>query len=118
MSRAGLSRSDGEAGLIERTSMEVKKIANHLADAVGSLKGPSSRVNGEEKTATGKETGIPSDRVELSKDYKGIAQVKKVVMSRDDMRTERVDHIRNLINSGAYVADADKTARKMLDEIL
>ena len=98
--------------------MEVKNIANYLANAVEGAKAPAPRPNGEEKTGSGKETGGLSDRVVLSRDYQELAQAQKVEMARDDIRTEKVDQIRGLIAKGAYVADPEKIAGRMLDEII
>jgi flagellar biosynthesis anti-sigma factor FlgM len=98
--------------------MEIKNIANYLANAVEGAKAPTPRPNGEQKTGAGKETGVPSDRVVLSRDYQDLAQAQKVDMARDDIRTERVDQIRSMIAQGAYVTDPEKTAGRMLDEII
>ena len=98
--------------------MRIKNVAQYLTDSVQNPKGPGGKPNGEEKAASTKEAGGSPDRVVLSKDYKEMAQVQKVMMSRSDVRTDKVDALRNLIDKGSYEVDPEKVAGRMFDEII
>lgn len=76
--------------------------------AAEQTKAPSTKMN----TA-----GETSDRVELSKGYQEIDKIKKMVTEMADVRTERVEQIRNMIQSGAYQVDPGQVAGSILDEL-
>jgi negative regulator of flagellin synthesis FlgM len=61
--------------------------------------------------------GEASDRVQFSKDYQEMGKIKQVLMDMPDIRTERVDKIQNMIQSGTYQVDPDLVAGKILDEL-
>ncbi|NLI82505.1 MAG: flagellar biosynthesis anti-sigma factor FlgM [Deltaproteobacteria bacterium] len=98
--------------------MEVKKVATYMSQSLQKPQETASRGSTEDKAVSGKETPAPPDRLELSKGYQEVAQVKKVMMERDDLRMERVDRIRNMIEKNTYQVDPDKIAEKMLDELI
>ena len=62
-------------------------------------------------------TGDASDRVQFSKDYQEMGKIKQVVMEMQDIRTERVNKIQNMIQSGTYKVDPGLVAGKILDEL-
>jgi negative regulator of flagellin synthesis FlgM len=62
--------------------------------------------------------GVSSDRVELSKDYQDLAQAQKSIAGTDEVRTEKVQQIKNQLQSGNYQIKPGEIAGKMLDEII
>lgn len=96
--------------------MAIDKIIAYSAQVTQRPQEPSQRTATDDKVS-GKEALGESDRVKWSTGYQEMAQVKKVMMERGDIRTERVDHFRNLIENNAYTVDPDKVAKKMLEEL-
>lgn len=97
--------------------MEVKKLATYTSQSLQKPKETVQRPHGDEKAVSGKDTPNAPDRVELSKGYQEMAQVKKVMMERSDLRMEQVDRIRSMIESNSYQIDPEKIAEKMLEEL-
>ena len=62
--------------------------------------------------------GVSSDRLELSKNYQDLAQAQKSIAGTDQVRTEKVQQIKNQLDSGNYQIKPDAIAGKMLDEII
>jgi len=100
--------------------MDIKKVGNYSTQqtamgqeaelkAAEQTRAPSTKPNA---------TGEAADRVELSKGYQEIDKIKKVVMDMADIRTERVDQIRSMIQNGTYQVDAEQVAGKILDDLL
>jgi negative regulator of flagellin synthesis FlgM len=97
--------------------MDIKKITTYINQEAPKPQESVHQIKELEKVAEGKETAIPRDRVELSGKYQEIAQVKKVMMQREDIRTERVDQLRNMLEKGTYEVKPEKIAEKMLQEM-
>lgn len=95
--------------------MDIKNVRGYESQAVQRTEQQSRRVS--EEVPTGREVTGGSDQVELSSQYQEVAQVRKVIMERDEIRNERVDHLRNLIENKLYEVDPEKTAQKMLEEL-
>ncbi|MFZ2448133.1 MAG: flagellar biosynthesis anti-sigma factor FlgM [Syntrophobacteraceae bacterium] len=95
--------------------MNIKKVAPYTTGTVQGAKGPAAKVNGEDKAS---QAGVASDRVNLSKDYQVITEAKKVIVSGDSIRTEKVLHVRTQLENRTYVLNPEDVASKMLDEIL
>jgi negative regulator of flagellin synthesis FlgM len=95
--------------------MDIKNVNGYESQAVQRLEQQSRRVS--EENPTGREVSGGSDQVELSSRYQEVAQVRKVMMERDEIRSERVDHLRNMIENKTYEVDPEKTAQKMLEEL-
>jgi len=99
--------------------MDIKKIATYSDSQPAKTSEVESRPTEQTRTNSTK-TNSPteaSDRVQLSKGYQEIEKIKKVVMDMADIRTERVDHVRNMIQSGNYQVNPDQIAGKILDEL-
>jgi len=71
----------------------------------GSIKETSPKVSGE-------------DRVELSLKGKEIQEAKKLLESIPDVQNERITLIKKQIEEGTYRINGEKTAAKMLTEML
>lgn len=97
--------------------MEIKRIGTYATQVAQRTSEQNARAVGDEKSVSGKEATAESDRVRLSRGYQEMAQVKKVMMDRADIRTDRVDHFRNMITNNAYVVEPDKVAERMLQDV-
>ena len=92
--------------------MNINKILPRT-DIAKDLNASAPKVNGEAATAVAGDHGTPSDRVVLSKDYWELAQKGK---TSDDVRWDRVDHIRSQLSDGTYEIPVEAIAGKMLDD--
>ncbi len=99
--------------------MDIKKIASYSDQKPAKAQEAELRQAEQTKTTSAKvnSTAESSDRVALSRGYQEIDKIKKVVMDRADIRTERVDQVRKMIQSGTYEVDPSKVASKMLEEV-
>jgi len=96
--------------------MNIIIVASYMRGAIENSREQAQKASADTKAA--QTNGTSSDRVELSKDYQDLTQAKKVSMSRDEIRTDRVDQIRGALASGNYKIDPDGVAGKMLDEVI
>jgi flagellar biosynthesis anti-sigma factor FlgM len=97
--------------------MDIKKIATYGDQK--SVKLQEMELKPTEQRAPSAKASSPteaSDRVEFSKGYQEIGKLRKVVMEMADIRTERVDHVRKMIQNGTYEINPDKIADKILEE--
>ena len=104
--------------LLNRCEMDIKKIATYSDQKPAKLQEVEHKPT-EQTRATSTKQNSPtesSDRVQFSMGYQEIDKIKKVVMEMADIRTERVDHVRNMIQSGAYKVNPEQVAGKILDE--
>jgi negative regulator of flagellin synthesis FlgM len=97
--------------------MEIRKLNGYEAQAVQRTTEQQQTRRASEESAPGKEVTSGSDQVKLSSHYQEMAQVRKVMMEREELRSERVDHLRNMIENNSYVVDPEKTAQRMLEEL-
>ncbi len=94
----------------------IDKIPPYATDAVQNSARTHVKPGGEEKAANS--NGISSDRVQLSQDYLEMAQAQKAMTSSEDIRTEKIEQVRNQIESGNYVIQPYAIAGRMLDEFI
>lgn len=97
--------------------MEIKKVNGYEAQAVQKTTGQSQLLRASEENTPGKEIPAGSDQVKLSDRYQEVAQVRKVMMEREELRSERVDHLRNMIENKSYMVNPEQIAQKMLEEL-
>jgi flagellar biosynthesis anti-sigma factor FlgM len=99
--------------------MNIKKIATYGDQKPARLQEMELRPTEQTKATSTKvnSSAESADRVAFSRGYQEIDKIKKVVMEMADVRTERVDHIRNMIRNGTYKVDPHQVAGKMLDEV-
>ncbi|MGA2402674.1 MAG: flagellar biosynthesis anti-sigma factor FlgM [Syntrophobacteraceae bacterium] len=95
--------------------MNIRKISPCLTNAVQNSKA-AGKPGAEEKAGIG--NGASSDRVRLSKDYQDLAQAQKAIMVTGEIRTDKVQQIKNQLESGNYQIKPAEIAGKMLDEIM
>jgi negative regulator of flagellin synthesis FlgM len=98
--------------------MDIKKIATYSDQRLARVQEMDSRPIEQTKAASTKanSAGESSDRVAFSKGYQEIDRIKKVVMEMADIRMDRVEDVRKMIQQGAYKVDPDQVAGKILDE--
>ena len=93
------------------------KITDQYDPTLRPVKGPDSTT----KTKTSKtttETTSGGDTVELSSMAKDVSKARTAVDQTSDVRTEKVEALKEKVISGEYKVDADKVAQKMVDEHL
>lgn len=90
----------------------------------------TSRTRAKETKNAGKRGGGVSEKkkstaqaqsagnVSLSSRAKEIAKINEIIKSSPDIRTEKVEKIKNEIAKGTYSVDAKDVAEKILKEIL
>jgi flagellar biosynthesis anti-sigma factor FlgM len=101
-----------------RCEMDIKKIATYGDQKSTKLQEMELRPTEQTKAPSAK-TSTPaeaSDRVEFSKGYQEIGKLRKVVMEMADIRTERVDQVRQMIQNGTYEINPGKVAGSILEE--
>ena len=99
--------------------MDIKKIATYSDQKPARLQESELR-SIEQTKANSTKMNQPtegSDRVAISRSYQEIDKIKKVVMEMSDIRTERVDHVRNMIQNGGYEINPQKVADKILEDM-
>jgi flagellar biosynthesis anti-sigma factor FlgM len=100
--------------------MDIHKINKYPGQQVTKVLEVENKTAEHNKSTTRKDAAPAesSDRVQLSKGYQELNKVKKVTMELSDIRTDRVDHIRNMIANNTYSLEPAKIADKMLDELI
>ena len=96
--------------------MNIRKMSPYLTNAVQNSTATAGKPGAEETAGVG--NGISSDRVQLSKNYQDLAQAQKAIMGTGEIRTEKVQQIKNQVESGNYTINPNGIAGKMLDEII
>jgi len=78
-----------------------------------------ARTDGKDKTAAPvADNQRPSgDRVDISGKGKEIAELMSAIQQMPDVRTDRVNALKEAIESGNYHIDTKKLAQKMLEEL-
>ena len=95
--------------------MEIKKIASYMAQVTQtpeSMNQPASKI---EKTPLERELSSPADRVDLSRGAREMAQVK-TAMEQNEIRTEKVEQLKRMIDNGTYQVEPEKIAARMMEE--
>ena len=98
--------------------MSINRIPPRSADVLPGPNATASKPSEEDKADVVKDQGVSSDRVALSKDYQELAQTRKVMMSRDEVRTDKIDQICSQLANGTYQINPEGIAQKMLDEMI
>jgi len=78
------------------------------------------RVNKNKETERAGDVGRETiaDKVNVSLKAREITEIMGSVKSIPDFRADKVAEIKSLVDSGKYVADPDKIAGKMIDEVI
>lgn len=95
--------------------MNIRKVSPYLTNAVQNS-GSTGQTGADDKAAGG--NGVSTDRVQLSQNYLDLAQAQKNISGSGDIRTDKVQDVKNQIDSGSYTIDPTGIAQKMVDEIV
>lgn len=82
-----------------------------VKDTAASGKAKASQAKKEEGRSEG-------DKVELSSLAKDVSKARTEVDRTPDIRTEKVESLKEKVSSGEYKVDPDKVAQKIVDEHL
>lgn len=96
--------------------MEIRKTIPYGTQGIQQPQEQNSRVAQVDRKPGG-DPRVEADSVKLSDRYQEMTQAKKVVMEGGELRMDRVDQIRNLIENNQYEIDPEKIAQKMLEEL-
>jgi flagellar biosynthesis anti-sigma factor FlgM len=94
------------------------KISSYTTNIVQGPTATTLKPNREDKAGMVKDQEATADRVELSKGYQDLVQMKKVMASRNEVRTDKIEQIRGQLANGTYKINPEETAGKMLDEMI
>ncbi len=94
------------------------KITDQYDPTIRQVKGAES--SAKSKAAKAKKDGASpeGDKVELSSLAKDVSKARAEVDRTPDIRTEKVESLKEKVNSGEYKVDPDKVAQKLVDEHL
>lgn len=90
---------------------ELSKTLQYIQQA-----GPSKPTHQRETEGSGKAFPQGIDRVDLSTRSKELKKIEEVLASTPDVRTERVEALKRLIEEGRYEVDSAALAEKMIQE--
>ncbi len=96
--------------------MNIMKIPSYTTNAVGSSGSAGGKSDASDKSAGA--NGSSSDRVQLSENYMNLANAQKSISGTDQIRTDKVQQVKNQLESGNYRINAGEIANKMMDEIM
>ena len=71
-----------------------------------------------EAVQTDKPVAETTDQVGLSEKARFMSQVKQTLVHGDEVRADKVEYYRNLIEKGEFVVDADWVAARMVEELM
>lgn len=63
------------------------------------------------------ESEAVKDKIEISTESKGIGKYVDLIKGMPDVRTDKVEEVKNLIDSGNYKVSSSELASKILDAI-
>lgn len=90
--------------------MEIGKVDKYYKTQVSNKKSNAKASKGENAKSR--------DSVEFSTELHSINLLKKKMESTTDVRTEKVDEVKEQIDSGEYRVDPEKVAEKIIDEMI
>jgi len=98
--------------------MDIKKITDYSNQMPAQVQEPEFRAAEQTKTPSAKlgAAGEASDRVQLSQGYQQIDKIKNMLRDMADIRTERIEQIGKMVQSGTYEVRPDLVAARMLDD--
>ncbi len=72
----------------------------------------------EEKGSTGKEAAaVETDKVRLSRGYRDMAQMKKLIADKEEVRSDRVSQLRELLEKNAYDVSPEDIAKEIVEQL-
>lgn len=97
--------------------MEITKTTPYNAPAIQQPQEQNSRIVQTDRNSAN-EPRLEADSVKLSNRSQEMTQARKVAMDSGELRMDRVDHFRDMIESNQYEIDPEKIADGMLKELL
>ena len=91
------------------------EISNKVPPVQGT---PHVQPSGKPQAHQGTSPAAKGDRVDLSAEAKELQAAREAIQKMDDVDHEKVAEIKARIKAGTYRVDADKIARKMIEESL
>ncbi|HAM52148.1 MAG TPA: flagellar biosynthesis anti-sigma factor FlgM [Nitrospiraceae bacterium] len=96
----------------------MKIYGNKPPEGLDRSAGADKTTRGPQKTQTsGTDKLQAADKVDISGQGKEIADIMASVNQLPDVRTDKVNQVRQAIESGSYSVDPSKVAQKILREI-
>ncbi|MBN2515999.1 MAG: flagellar biosynthesis anti-sigma factor FlgM [Deltaproteobacteria bacterium] len=96
--------------------MKVSGIRNPISEIIQQY-----QANGQVNPESDKQAGINTvqeEKVSLSAKGRDIQQARKAINNLPDVRTEKVEDLRNQIEQGTYHVNSEEIAEKMIGESL
>jgi flagellar biosynthesis anti-sigma factor FlgM len=97
--------------------MAINRIDTYTTQAPQRTAEQNGRPVADDKTIPVKDATVESDSVKLSRSYQEMAQVKKVMTDQEEMRMDRVNHLRESVAAGAYSVQPERVAERMLQDM-
>ncbi len=85
---------------------------------VAGTSGAADPTTGAATSKTTTTSGATSDTVQLSQNYKDLANAQKSISGTDEVRTDKVEQVQNQLQNGTYQVDAGAIAGQMMGEIM
>jgi negative regulator of flagellin synthesis FlgM len=100
-------------GRMKISDIELSRTLQSIQQAAQSKSTSQREVEAETKASSQQ-----VDRVDLSIRSKELKRIEEVVASAPDVRAERVEALKKLIEDGKYEVDSKALAQKMIEEAL
>lgn len=98
--------------------MDIKKVGSYMANSLHVQENRPVRPEEQPGQISNiREAEGMEDRVQFSREALELAR-SRVMMDREDIRSEKVEALRQKIQEGTYSVDPQKIAARMLDEII
>ena len=93
------------------------KIKDSLYTTIQTLEGSQPEETGRNRKKAGK-SGSEGDQVTLSEHARDLSRTMKATADAQDVRTDKVQALKERVQSGTYQPDSGAIARKLLQEDL
>ncbi len=95
--------------------MEVGKVSAYNVQSDRKVKTSGSGGDSTQNASSAKTDGAQQDRVEFSKGYAEMAEVRKTTVTEGDVRPDQVERFKTMIDNGEYTVEPDKVASKIIE---
>ncbi|MFP4392040.1 MAG: flagellar biosynthesis anti-sigma factor FlgM [Desulfohalobiaceae bacterium] len=91
---------------------------NNLLAKLNALNQENIQGKQQNRPPASQETGQDQDKVQLSAQGQALSQVQKGTEEGPDVRQQKVEELKQLVQNGEYKPDSEKTAQALLDQEL
>lgn len=91
---------------------------NNLLSKLNALNQENIQGKQQNRPSASQETGQDQDKVQLSSQGQALSQVQKGAEEGPDVRQQKVEELKQLVQNGEYKPDSEKTAQALLDQEL